>query len=137
MSAKLLYRISAGLFVLFAAGHTFGFLSFQPATQEGVAVWDAMQRVPVGENLTWGGFYLCFGLDISAYMAFCAVLSWGLGDIAARARESISLIAWSFVALQLVGLLLAVKYVGAPPAVFGSVATILLSGAAWNARVAR
>src|SRR5260370_1038563 len=45
MKATLLYRIASVLFILFAAGHTFGFLSFKPASPEGLAVRDAMNNV--------------------------------------------------------------------------------------------
>ena len=40
MSATLLYRIAAGLLLLFAVGHTLGFLGFKPASVEGLA-WAA------------------------------------------------------------------------------------------------
>jgi hypothetical protein len=42
MTATLLYRISAFVLVLFAAGHTLGFLKFKAPTPEGVAVQQAM-----------------------------------------------------------------------------------------------
>ena len=45
MSATLLYRIAAVVFVLFAFGHTFGFLSFRPPSLEGRAVYDSMNNV--------------------------------------------------------------------------------------------
>ena len=45
MSAKLLYRAAAIVLVLFAAGHTFGFLRFRPPSLAGQAVHAAMQEV--------------------------------------------------------------------------------------------
>jgi len=42
MKAVTLYRIASVLLVLFAAGHTFGFLKFKPSSAEGLAVRDAM-----------------------------------------------------------------------------------------------
>jgi hypothetical protein len=45
MSATLLYRIAAFVFVLFAVGHTYGFLSLRPPSAEGRAVYDAMNTV--------------------------------------------------------------------------------------------
>ncbi len=38
MSPTLLYRIAAALLLLFAAGHTLGFLAFKPPSPEGLAV---------------------------------------------------------------------------------------------------
>jgi hypothetical protein len=40
MSGSSLYRTASVVFLLFAAGHTFGFLSFTPPTAEGIAVRD-------------------------------------------------------------------------------------------------
>jgi len=45
------------LFVLFAAGHTFGFLNFKPPTAEGLAVRDAMNNLHFGADLSYGAFY--------------------------------------------------------------------------------
>ena len=73
MKAKLFYRIAAVLFVLFAAGHTFGFLKFKPPTPEGIAVRDSMKNVHFrveGRDYSYGGFYDGFGWYISAYLLF-------------------------------------------------------------------
>jgi hypothetical protein len=42
MSATILFRIASVVFLLFALGHTVGFLSFKPPTAEGLAVRTAM-----------------------------------------------------------------------------------------------
>ena len=60
MTAKMSYRIAAVLLVLFAAGHTLGFLSFKPPSAEGVAVRDAMTSVHFeykGGTYSYGEFY--------------------------------------------------------------------------------
>ena len=44
MTARLLYRIAAVALVMFAIGHTMGFLSFRPLSSEGLAVYDAISR---------------------------------------------------------------------------------------------
>ena len=67
MTATLLYRIAAVVLLLFAAGHTFGFLKFQPPTPEGVAVRDAMDNVQFklgSRSYTYGDFYRGFGLFV-------------------------------------------------------------------------
>lgn len=130
MKAKTLYRIAAMLFVLFTAGHTFGFLSFKASSAAGAAVRAEMDRVPVEGAATWGGFFVGFGLDISAYMAFSAILAWGLGSLSARPADGFGLVAWSFAALQLATLALSLVYFGAEPAVFSAVAALLLGWAA-------
>jgi len=45
MTATLLYRIAAVLFLLFAIGHTVGFLTFKPPNPEAIAVRDSMENV--------------------------------------------------------------------------------------------
>jgi hypothetical protein len=77
--ARILYRVSAVLFILFALGHTFGFLTLKPPTTEAIAVRDAMQNVHFqirGVTLSYGGFYMGFGLTISAYLFFSSILAW-------------------------------------------------------------
>jgi len=89
MKATLLYRIASVLFVLFAAGHTFGFLSFKPPTAEGLAVRDAMNNVHFGANLSYGGFFVGFGLYVSLYLLFSACVAWHLGGLAGRLPQAI------------------------------------------------
>jgi hypothetical protein len=133
MSATLLYRISAAILVLFAAGHTFGFLSFTPPTPEGVAVRDAMNNVyftAAGSKLSYGGFYRGFGLSITINTLFMALLSWHLGTVARTAPETIGMIAWGFFAVQVLGIALSFKYFAAGPAALSCILAVLLGWAA-------
>lgn len=132
MSAKLTYRIAAAVFVLFAVGHTFGFLSFKPPTAEAAAVRLAMDRAQFLGAHSYGSFYVGFGLYISAYMLFSAVLAWGLGNLAGKAPQAVGLVAWSFFGLQLIGVALAATYIGAPPTVFSVLTAICLAWGAWR-----
>ncbi len=132
-SATLLYRIAAVLLVLFAAGHTFGFLQFTPPTQEGVAVRDAMNNVHFSDGsatLSYGGFYRGFGLSITVNMLFMALLAWHLGNLARTAPQTIGMVSWGFLAAQLVGLALSFKYFPGVPAAFSSVVAICVGWAA-------
>ena len=94
--STILYRVAAVLFVLFAAGHTFGFLKFKPTTPDGIAVRDSMKsvhfRVESGDY-SYGGFYDGFGWYISAYMLFSAFLAWQLGNLAASSPHVIGALA--------------------------------------------
>src|ERR1700738_1666996 len=104
MSAKILYRVAAVILVLFAAGHTFGFLGFKPPSQEGLAVRDAMNNVrfTVGnKNYTYAGFYKGFGLYITVYLLFSALLAWHVGNLAATRPDAIGLHGWSFLGVQI------------------------------------
>src|ERR1700732_1915462 len=60
MKATVLFRITAVLFVIFAAGHTFGFLTFKPPTEAAVAVHNSLNNVYFksdGKIFSYGGFY--------------------------------------------------------------------------------
>ena len=68
MRPTTLYRIAAVLLLLFACGHTAGFLSFKPSSPEGLAALSAMNSVAFdfeGNNRTYGGFYVGFGLTVT------------------------------------------------------------------------
>src|SRR5438552_18678236 len=92
MKAIWLYRTAAVLLILFAAGHTFGFLNFKAPTAEGVAVFDAMNHVRFtarGATYSYGDFYRGFGLYISVYLLFSAFLAWHLGSQAQTLPQAI------------------------------------------------
>jgi hypothetical protein len=134
MTASLLYRIAAVLFILFAAGHTFGFLKFRPATPEGTAVWQSMNDVPLhigGRSYTYGGFYRGFGLYVTVYLLFSTVLSWQLGQMSMQYPEAGGVIGWAFCAVQIAGFALSCLYFAPITAAFSGVAAICLGLAAW------
>jgi hypothetical protein len=137
MSATLLYRIAAGLLLLFAVGHTLGFLGFKPASAEGLAVRDAMNTVQFdfkGTSYTYGGFYNGFGLTVTAYLLFAAYLAWHLGGLAASQPQSIGALGWVFAAVQLACVVLSVAYFFLVPALFSGLVVVCLAWAAWLLR---
>ncbi|HYL22153.1 MAG TPA: hypothetical protein VEU74_10360 [Gemmatimonadales bacterium] len=134
MNATLLYRIGAVLLVLFALGHTIGFLRFKPPTPEAVAVRDAMNNVqfPVGgSRLSYGGFYRGFGLFVTAYLLFAAFLAWHLGRLAATNPQAIGGLGWAFCAVQVASLVLGLVYFSAAPTVLSALLAACLGWAAW------
>lgn len=134
MSPTLLYRIVAVLLVLFAAGHTLGFLGFKPPSPEAAAVRDAMNAVQFdfkGANYSYGNFYTGFGLTITAYLVFAAFLSWHLGSLAAAQPQSIGALGWAFVAVQAACLLISLKYFFVLPSILSAVVVLGLAWAAW------
>jgi len=137
MKAKVLYRIAAVLFVLFAAGHTFGFLKFEPPTPQGMAVRDAMKSVHfrVGsKDYSYGGFYEGMGIQISVYLLFSALLAWQLGNIAVSSPRTIRVIGWAFLVVQLVILGLSVVYFPPEPAILSAIIVLCLGLAVWFSR---
>lgn len=131
MNATTCYRIAAVLFVLFTLGHTVGFLRFTPPTPEGVAVRDAMNSVQFAGHASYGGFYRGFGLYVSLYLAFSALVAWHLGDLARTAPGAVGPLGWALAVVQAFGFVLSWVYFSAPPAVFSAVLTLVLGAAAW------
>jgi len=136
MSSTVLYRIAAVLLVLFAAGHTFGFLKFVPASPEGVAVRDSMQRVQFdvdGKNYSYGGFYMGFGLMVTAFLLFCAIVAWNLSTLARTAPQAIGVIGWSLVVLELFMCAVSWRYFFPPPTLLSGLAAVATAWATWRA----
>jgi hypothetical protein len=120
MNTTLLFRVAAVLLILFAAAHTFGFLSFTPPTPEGAAVRDAMNNVHFqikNHSYSYGNFYRGFGLFATAYLLFAAFLAWHLGAMAAKHPQAIGSLAWVFFGLQLVSMAVSWIYFAPPPAI--------------------
>lgn len=137
MTATVLYRIAAVLLVLFAAGHTVGFLRFTPPTAEGIAVRDAMDAVRFdikGKSFTYGGFYRGFGLFVTAYVLFSAFIAWHLGGLAAAGPSAIGVLGWAFFLVQLATLALSWIYFGPMIGIFSGLIAVCLGWAAWLAR---
>jgi hypothetical protein len=134
MKATVLYRIAAVLLVLFAAGHTFGFLSFKPPSAEGRAVFESMNSVHFevkGSSFSYGAFYRGFGLSITAYLLFSAFLAWYLGAMVVSSPVAASTLGWALCAVQVVSLVLSWMYFSAVPETFSAVVAICLGWAAW------
>lgn len=137
VNPTILYRIAAVLLILFAVGHTLGFLSFKPASAEGQAVREAMNSVQFdfkGSSYSYGGFYRGFGLMVSAYLLFSAFLAWHLSGLAAAHAASIGWLGWMFVAAQLACLVLSVMYFFLVPALISGAVVVCLAWAAWLAQ---
>ena len=140
MKPAVWFRVSAVVLLLFAIGHTVGFLSFRPPNADGQAVFAAMNNVRfsvAGSTFSYGRFYRGFGLSISASQVFAAWLTWLLASMAYRDAKSARLIAWAMVGLQLVGLVLSLMYFSVGPALLSVVSAFCLSMGALSVRRAR
>lgn len=137
MKAGICYRIGSGLSVLFALGHTWGFLRFVAPNAEARQVWAEMGAVhfSVGQrDFTYSGFYHGFGLIITAFEIFLAALMWWLAN---RSRERISgliSLTWILFALELVIAVLSVLFFGPGPTVLAVLAALALIGAGFDLR---
>jgi len=134
MNATVLYRIASLLLVLFAAGHTFGFLHFKPPSAEGRAVYESMNNVQFqieGSNFSYGGFYRGFWLFVTAYLLLSAFLAWYLGALAGSGPQAAITLGWALFAVQLVSLVLSWIYFSAVPAIFSALVAVCLGWATW------
>lgn len=134
MNVSLLYRIAAVIFMLFAVGHTYGFLTMRPPSLEGRSVYDAMNSVRFalgGRSYSYGEFYRGFGLSCTVSMLFSALVAWYLAGLARSAPGAIGGLGWVLFAAQLPGVVLSFLYFGVPPMVLSTMVAVLLGCAAW------
>lgn len=134
MTPTLLYRIAAVVLLLFAAGHTFGFMTFKPTSAEGLAVLTAMNSVHFeqdGATFSYGRFYEGLGLTVTTFLLFSSYLAWHLGRVARSQPHSIGMLAWIFAALQVVCLILSWIFISPIPAIFSTLVFVSLGLAAW------
>jgi hypothetical protein len=136
MKATILFRITAVLFVLFALGHTVGFLTFKAPTEQARTVYESMNSVHFeadGKIFSYGGWYRGFGLSATASMVFEAFVAWFLGSLAKRRSGDVTVLGWAFFVWQLPGVAMAWIYFGIPPMVLSALVTILIAVATWMA----
>ncbi len=132
MSPTLLFEIAAVLTVLFAAGHTLGFLTLKPPTAEGVAARDAMNSARfevAGTTVTYSRLFTGFGLFMTVYLLFSAYLAWHLGTLAARDPAAVGTLGWIFFAVQVVNAALSWIYFFLPPRVLSTLAALCVGWA--------
>lgn len=122
--AKLPFRIAAGVFLLFAVGHTAGFPNFRPSSAEALAVLDGMRRVQFnfgGSIATWRGLFDGFGYSATFSLLFSAALSWRLGNAGEGERALARTIAWMLAGVQAASIVICLIYFGPTQAVFSAV----------------
>jgi hypothetical protein len=133
VKAPILYRTSSVLLLLFAAGHTLGFRKTDP--EWGVdALNGSMRSVRFdaqGFSRTYWDFYVGFGLFVSVFLVFAAVLAWQLGGLAPETLALMRGPAWALVICLAAVTILSWRYFFIVPIVFAIVITVCLTAAAW------
>src|SRR6186997_3221776 len=122
MNASRLYRISSVLLVLFALGHTIGFRQVDPHWGAD-AVVNGMRSVSFevqGFNRTYWDFFIGFGLFVSVFLLFAAVLAWRFGSITAERLSAIPVERWSFALCFVLVAGLSWRYFFVAPGVFST-----------------
>lgn len=133
MSGSLLYRISSGLLVLFALGHTIGFRQVDPHwNADGVVSGMRIVTFDVqGMNRSYWDFFAGFGLFVSVFLVFAAILAWQLGSMSRESLAAIPVVRWSFALCFVLIAVLTWRYFFIAPGVFTTLIAVGLVGAAW------
>jgi hypothetical protein len=132
---SVLYRIAAVLLLLFAIGHTLGFRQIDP--KWGVdSLIGSMQSIHFdaqGFRRTYWDFFVGFGLQVSVFQLFAAVLAWQLGGLSKETLRLMPVVTWSL-AICFGGVtVLCWLYFFLVPIILSAVITFCLILAAWIA----
>ena len=134
MQASRLYRITAVLLLLFAAGHFFGFRQIDPAWGIGPLI-DSMQSTHFkadGFDRSYWDFYLAGGFSVGVLFLFAATLAWQLGGLPAGSLVQMRGVTWAFAGCFATITILSFRYLFIIPIAFSSVITLCLVAAAWR-----
>ena len=136
MKASTLYRIAAVLILLFAVGHTIAFLQSDPEWKVDslLASMKSIHFNIQGFNRNYWDFFVGFGLFVTIFLLFAAVLAWQLGGVAAETLARLRPVAWVFALCFATITILSWRYFFAIPLVFSFLITLCLSLAAWLAK---
>ena len=133
MKPSVLYRVASVLLLLFALGHTLGFRKTDP--QWGVdTLIGSMRSIHFnvqGFNRSYWDFYVGFGLFVSVFLLFAAVLAWQLSGLPAETLSSIRGSAWALAVCFVAVTILSCIYFFIVPIVLSIVITACLIAAAW------
>ena len=137
MKPSVFYKIAAILLVLFAAGHTSGFRKLDPAwkVDDVVRSMQVVHFVAQGFDRTYYEFYVGFGLFVSVFLLFSAVIAWQLGAVRAETLSRLPGLKWGLVVCFALVTFLSWKYFFVAPVVFSALITLCLGlGACLPAR---
>jgi hypothetical protein len=133
VKAPILYRISSVLLLLFAAGHTFGFRQNNPAwgADAVLALMRSVRFDAQGFTRSYWDFFSAFGLFLTVFLLFAAVLAWLLSRLPAETLARVRSIAWALALCFAAITVVSWRYAFTTPIVFSAVITVCLTAAAW------
>ena len=132
MIPVILYRVSAVLLLLFAAGHQFGFRHVDPEWKADATV-AAMRdtRFPVqGFQRTYWEFFSGFGFFVTVLLLFSAVFAWQVGGLSPEARQTLTPVRWAFAITYVIIAALTWRYFFMAPGILATLGALLLLVAA-------
>lgn len=132
MKASIFYRIAAILLVLFALGHTLGFRQIDP--RWGVdSLLQSMRTIRFdvqGFSRTYWDFYVGFGLFVTVFQLFAAVITWQLGSLSAETLSALAVVRWGLVTCFVAVTILSWIYFFLIPVMLSALITLCLFAAA-------
>ncbi len=133
MKASVFYRIASVLLLLFAIGHTLGFRKADPkwGVDSLIGSMRSIHFDAQGFNRTYWDFYVGFGLFVSAFLLFAAVLAWQLGGLPEGTLALMRGTAWALAICFVAITILSWRYFFIAPIVFSILITVSLIVAAW------
>jgi hypothetical protein len=136
MRASLLYRTASVLLLLFAIGHTLGFRKTDPkwGVDNLISSMQSLHFDAQGFSRTYWDFYVGFGLFVSVFLVFTAVLAWQLGGLPAETLAPMRSIGWVFAICFVAVAFLSWKFFFIVPLIFSVLITACLIAAAWLSR---
>src|ERR1700743_3773841 len=136
MRASILYRISSGLILLFAIGHTFGFRKTDRAWGVDHTL-GLLNRTPFhvhGFDRTYYGFYVGSGFFVTVFMLFTVLVTWELGRLPAATLARLPWLTWGLALSYAGALVISLRYFFMVPVIFSAVIFLCLAAAAAVAR---
>lgn len=131
MMPRTLYRTAAVLILLFALGHSSGFPWSDPEWGVDLHALQSTHFNVLGASRTYWDFYVGFGLIVSVFLVFAAVLAWQLGNLPAQSFRLVRVAAWALALCFAAVTVLNWMYFFVLPIVFSAAITICLVAAAW------
>jgi hypothetical protein len=124
------YRLAAYALALYALGHTMGAVvstpRFGPESDAVVAAMKSVHVAAMGANCTWYGFYRGFGIFVSIFFVFSAIMAWLLGGKSVEERLALAPLTWALFASYAVSIGTAWLYFFPMPLAFSALVTVLL-----------
>ena len=81
-------------------------------------------------SFSYGGFYVGFGLYVTAYLLFSAFVAWHLSGLAETLPKAVGALGWVFCGVQVASTILSLIYFSVGPAIFSFILVGCLGWAA-------
>ena len=132
MKASTLYRIAAVVILVFDIGHTIGFLQHDPSwgVDSLLASMKSTHFNIQGFTRSYWEFFVGFGLFVTVFLLFAAVVSWQLGSLPAETLARLRGIRWALAVCFVALTFLSFRYFFFLPLVFSALIAVCLIVAA-------